>query len=423
MKPVRVFYFILMSACAFVLASAVVPYQAAAETNHPVAQSAAQFEIEAIFLSGLADLQNGRPEDAIEKFSAILAANPNLTRVRLELARAYFMARQWNRARNEFFTVLSGDLPDPVRTRVLAFIREIDARRGFDWDLSLRFTTVGNPRKYETDQITLNFAGVNLPFTLNRDTSTEVGIRATGAANFRRPVDLGFSDLQTVAYASFNFDVTEARTSRYDDYIFVGRFGLRTLSQNTTSSFGPAIGTRLIGGRVYENRIALEAAFERRNLLGNSMFGALTGSKLYSPRSSLLDGHSFEGELGVRRSIRGRGVVGISAFFQDKSVDDTLENYTRKRLTVFGQYDTRGGFTFRPSVYLENKSFKTPSPLLTGNPNETSWGSRLRIEKNDLFIGNGFSPFGLIEYSRTESDIPAYSFTETNFELGLERRF
>ena len=75
LKPVRVFYFILMSACAFVLASAVVPYQAAAETNHPVAQSAAQFEIEAIFLSGLADLQNGRPEDAIEKFSAILAAN------------------------------------------------------------------------------------------------------------------------------------------------------------------------------------------------------------------------------------------------------------------------------------------------------------------------------------------------------------
>ncbi|WP_172677860.1 lipopolysaccharide assembly protein LapB [Ruegeria sp. 6PALISEP08] len=423
MKTFRVTRALMVSACILVLTGTMTTHQAAADSAQTVSQTADQFEIEAVFLSGLADMQNSRPEAAIEKFSAILAANPNLTRVRLELARAYFMARQWNRARNEFFTVLSGDLPDSVRIRVLAFIREIDARRGFDWDLSLRFTTVSNPRKYETDQITLNFAGLNLPFTLNRDTSSEIGVRATGAANFRQPVNLGFSDLQTVAYASFNFDVTEARTSRYDDYIFVGRFGLRTLSENTTSSFGPAIGTRLIGGQTYENRISLEAAFERRNLLGGSIFGALTGSRLHSPRSSTLDGHSFEGEFGVRRSVGGRGLVGVSAFYQDKSVEDALENYTRKRLTVFGQFDARGGFTFQPSVYLENKSFKTPSPLLTGNPNETSWGSRLRIEKNDLFIGNGFSPFDLIEYIQTDSDIPAYNFTETNFELGLERRF
>ncbi|WP_298849642.1 tetratricopeptide repeat protein [uncultured Ruegeria sp.] len=414
---------LLVFACMFIVAGPVHPVKAKADTTQRVSQSADQFEIEALFLSGLTDLQNGRPDVAIEKFSSILAANPNLVRVRLELARAYFMARQWNRARNEFFSVLSGDLPDPVRARVLAFIREIDARRGFDWDLSLRFTTVGNPRKYDTDEITLRFLGFNLPFTLNRDTSTEVGIRATGAANFRRPVNLGFSDLQTVAFASFNFDVTEARTSRYDDYVFVGRFGLRTLSQYTTASFGPTIGTRLIGGQTYENRVSLEGAFERRNLLGGSVFGALNASKLHNPRSSALDGHSFEGELGLRRSVGGRGLIGISAFYQDKSVEDALENYTRKRVSVFGRYDARGGFTFRPSVYLESKSFKTPSPLLTASPDETSWGSTLRIEKNDLFIGNGFSPFGLIEYSRADSDIPAYSFSETNFELGIERRF
>lgn len=411
------------SICVFFLTGFGPALQARADTAQHVTQTADQLEIETLFLSGLADLENSRPEAAIEKFSSILAGNPNLVRVRLELARAYFMARQWNRARNEFFTVLSGDLPDPVRTRVLAFIREIDARRGFDWDLSLRFTTVGNPRKYDTDEITLRFLGFDLPFTLNRDTSTEIGIRATGAANFRRPINLGFTNLQTVAFASFNFDITEARTSHYDDYIFVGRFGLRTLSQYTTVSFGPAVGTRLIDGQTYENRISLEAAFERRNLLGGSVFGALNGSKLHNPRSSTLDGHSFEGELGLRRSVGGRGLIGVSAFYQDKSVDDVLENYTRKRVTLFGQYDARGGFTFRPSVYLENKSFKTPSPLLTANPDENSWGSTLRIEKNDLFIGNGFSPFGLIEYSRTDSDIPAYSFSETNFEIGLERRF
>lgn len=397
--------------------------QAESSVATSTALLADEIEIESLFLSGLSDLENGRPQSAIEKFSTILATNPNLIRVRLELARAFFMARQWTRARNEFFTVLSGDLPDPVRARVLGFIREIDARRGFDWDLSIGFTQVGNNRRYDTDSITLNFFGLDLPFTLNRDTSTEIGLRATGAANFRQPLNISLPNVQMVAFASVDFDLTEAPTSQHDDYIFVGRLGLRALSQYTTSSFGPVLATRLIGGNVYENRVGLQAAFERRNLLGVSVYGAISGFKLHSPRSSALDGHSFEGELGLRRSVGGRGVIGLSAFVQDKSVDANLENYTRKRLTLFGQYNARGGFTYRPSAYLERTAFKTPSPLLTGDPDEITWGSTLRVEKNDLFIGNGFSPFAQVAYRRTNSGIDAYSFSETDFELGLERRF
>ncbi len=397
--------------------------RAQSENKVPVAAFVDETEIEALFLSGLADLQRGQPQAAIEKFSSILAANPNLVRVRLELARAFFLAHQWDRARNEFFVVLSGDLPDPVRARVLSYIRQIDARRGFDWDLSLGLTTVGNPRKYDTDQITLNLFGLKLPFTLDRDTSTELGLRVTGAANFRKPVDLSFSTLDTVAFASLAFDVTEARTSNYDDYIFVGRFGLRTLASLTTVSFGPALSTRLVGGNVFENRIALETAFERRNLLGVSVFGLVSASRLHNPTNSALDGHEFQAELGVRRSIGGRGSIGLSALIQDKSVEGDLDNYLRKRLTLFGQVDTRGGFTFRPSVYLENRIFQSPSPILTASPDETSWGTAVRVEKNDLFFGNGFSPFMQLEYNRTQSDIRAYSYMETEFELGFERRF
>ncbi|WP_367181538.1 tetratricopeptide repeat protein [uncultured Ruegeria sp.] len=137
-------------------------------------------KIETVFLGGLADLEQGNAQSAIGKFSSILAIDPNLVRVRLELGFAYFIARQWDRARNEFFTALSGDLPDPVRSKVLGLIREIDARRGFDWDLSLGLTDVGNQRDYDTDQIVLDFAGLNLPFRLNREKSSEIGMRVTG---------------------------------------------------------------------------------------------------------------------------------------------------------------------------------------------------------------------------------------------------
>ncbi|WP_299944742.1 hypothetical protein [uncultured Ruegeria sp.] len=314
-------------------------------------------------------------------------------------------------------------MPEPVRSKVLGLIREIDARRGFDWDLSLGLTDVGNQRDYDTDQIVLDFAGLNLPFRLNREKSSEIGMRVTGAANFRRPVNFKVFGADASAFAAFTFDITEARTSQYDDYVFGGRIGLRTVGPNTTASFGPVVTSRLIGGNVYENRVALEAAFERRSLQGGSIFGLLSGAKLHNPTSDLLDGYETDAEIGFRRSFGGRGLIGISVFFEDKSVDDTLENFLRQRLTIFGRADARGGFTLRPSVYVEHKRFRTPSILFTGDPDETSWGGTFRIEKNDVFFGNGFSPFLLVTYQRTKSGIEAFSYTETGFELGLERRF
>lgn len=380
-------------------------------------------QIEIVFLSGLRDLERGNADAAIEKFSSILAINPNLVRVRLELGFAYYLARQWNRARNEFFTALSGDLPEPVRIKVLGLIRDIDARRGFDWDLSIGITNAGDQRDYDTDEILLDFSGLTLPFRLNRETSNEIGLRATGSANFRRPLNWQILGADTSAFASATFDVTEAPTSQYDDYVFGTRFGLRIFTQNTTASFGPLISTRLLGGSVYENRIALQAAVERRNQSGGSVFAILSAARLHNPTSSRLDGHEFDAEIGVRRSLGGKGVIGASYFHEDKSTDDTFENFTRHRFTIFGQVDTRGGFTFRPSIFAEHRKFKTPSSLFTGNPDEDSWGGSLRVEKNDLFFGNGFSPFLLLSYRRTKSGIEAFSYTESGFELGIERRF
>ncbi len=318
-------------------------------------------KIEALFLSGLQDLELGNTDSAIEKFSSILAENPNLVRVRLELGLAYYLARQWNRARNEFFTVLSGDLPAPVRDKVLGLIRQIDARRGFDWDFSIGATNVGDQRNYDTDEIILNFSGIDLPFRLNRDQTSEIGLRATGSANFRQPIAAKVFGADTVAFASLSFDITEARMSQYDDYIFGTRFGLRMLTQNTTASFGPVLTTRLLGGNVFENRVGLQAAFERRNQRGWSVFAVLNGAQLHNPTSPLLDGHEIDADIGVRRSFGGRGTIGASIFLESKDVDDNLENFIRQRFTIFGQVDTRGGFTLRPSVYVESKRFRTRS--------------------------------------------------------------
>ena len=164
-----------------------------AQSGSPAYTDQAIPTTEAQFAYGLVLVHAGHPRPAAAIFAAILARNPNLVRIRLELARAYFLSRQWGRARREFLSVLAGDIPDPVRVNVQRFLREIDARRGFEWDADVAFVTLGDTRNYETDTVQVPIGSNALPFTINgRDGKTSPGLRFAVSGGYRQII-LGWS--------------------------------------------------------------------------------------------------------------------------------------------------------------------------------------------------------------------------------------
>ena len=191
----------------------------------------------------------------------------------------------------------------------------------------------------------------------------------------------------------------------------------------TTISLGPFVSTRFIASERFEDEIGVEVSFERRNLLGGSAFGFASIADLTNRVSDDLSGREINALLGFRRSVGGQATIGFSLGLQDREVDFSLENYRDTELRAFGTYDARFGVTLRPSLYIGRKVFKNPNALFTASPDESAVGATLRIEKNDIFIGNGFSPFADLQIERTKSEIAAFSFRETQFQLGLERRF
>ena len=413
----------------------VLPLSVSANPEHAVEQSDAgasanssqrssASSIEARFLNGLRSLESGQPEAAIRIFSSILALDPTLIRVRLELARAFYASKQWDRARQEFFIALSGDLPEPVRLKVLGFIRSIDARRGFDWDLSFGLVNAGNSRNYDTDTILLDFAGVALPFELDRNTKSQVGLRTTGVATYRLPVGLAFSERYTPSFfAQGFFDITDAPGSTFDDYIVGSRAGLRFTAEKATYSVAPVLSRRYLSGEKYEDQAGIELAFEGRTETGFSMFGQASFLNIDNKIAGNLDGTLRRAQIGFRQSIGGLSTVGTSLFYEGKRVDFNLDNYDTFGVRLFGVIDIPFGITLKPSLSFEEKSFSDPSQLFTADPDEKTMGANIRIEKNDLFLGNGFSPFISLSHRRTKSGIDAFSYTETEYEFGLERRF
>lgn len=392
----------------------------AQETAGPTNSAA----IEATFLQGLQSLEANRPDIAIRIFSAILAANPELVRVRLELARAYFQARQWSRARAEFFRTLSADLPEPVRKNVLRFIRQIDARRGFDWNLSVALKNLGDTRDYDSDEFLADIDGNLVPFRLNRSDDTEIGLKIVGDFTLRRRVPLSFGQqTSTTAFAQLAYDIEEARNSDLDDVTLRLRFGLNIVEALTTYSPAVFVGRRYIAGEAYEDAVGLQFSFERRNVVGGSVFGFVSYSDLENDFSDNLDGSLTRASLGFRRSIGGRALIGASLLYEHKDVDFDLDHYKAYSLNLFGSIDVRNGFTLAPRLAVEFKNFEDPSPLFVDNPDEESIVAGLRVEKNDFFILDGFSPFLDVSFRRTETDINAFSYDETEVSLGLSRRF
>ncbi len=385
---------------------------------------AEQVAIEERFLRGLALLDGGRPDAAIPIFSALLAADPSLVRVRLELARAYFAAGRWQASREEFLLVLSGDVPAPVRQTVLGFIRAIDARRGFDWDLSLALTRAGDGREFDSDTLFVDLGSGPVGFELTRRGRGGTGLAFEVSAELRGEVPgLSGPSARVTSFGElFAFGV-EAPGREFDDRTVGVRAGLRIARPRATLSFGAAFDVTTEAGETIEREGRIEAAFERRNPQGRTVFGRVEAGQTEDPSLTRSDARFVRAELGLGRTFGGNRAVDIRLFGEVVNADRDAEDSREIGLRLGGSVDLASGVRISPSAFVSRRTFPTPNPVFIDSPDERNSGISIRVEKTDWFIGPGATPFAEIGYRRTDSDAEALSFHELSYRVGLERRF
>ena len=109
-------------ACLGVLIAAMGYSPAQAQT----APSAAPVQNE--FDAAMQAVEEARLRTARERLTSLVSANPSLSRARLELARVYYLSRDYPEARREAQQVLDDpNTPPTVRATLLAFLAQIDA--------------------------------------------------------------------------------------------------------------------------------------------------------------------------------------------------------------------------------------------------------------------------------------------------------
>lgn len=180
--------------------------------------------IDVLFLIGLAALGASRlagtPEqagaalrdEAVAAFHAILVDRPELVRVRLELARAFFLKGQDELARSHFERVLAGGPPPAMAANIRRFLSAIRSRRRWSGYFGASLAPDSNINSASDDRV-VHIHG--LPFTRDDSAGSRSGLGAVvwGGGEYQHPLDAGLrlrtgADIAHREYSGRDFDHT-----------------------------------------------------------------------------------------------------------------------------------------------------------------------------------------------------------------------
>ena len=174
-------------------------------------------------------------DEAIAAFRAMLVRRPELVRVRLELARAFFLKGEDKLARRHFEHVLAGKPPAAVALNVNRFLKIMRARKRWSLRLGAAFlpdTNLGTSSAERTILLDTPFG--RLPFTLDNYTAPKsgIGVSAWVGGEYQYPLGdpgTGSGASQWRLRAGGDFSRKEYRESAFDTMTLAGHVGPRWL--------------------------------------------------------------------------------------------------------------------------------------------------------------------------------------------------
>ena len=150
---------------------------------------------------------------AIAAFREMLVTNPSLVRVRLELARAFFLKEEDSLARRHFEIVLAGKPPAAVALNVNRFLNIMRARKRWSVRVGAALAPDTNLGGGSDERIILiDVFGQRLPFTYRGDDpKSGIGIAAWAGGEYQYPLDPRWrlrvgGDISRREYRSSEFD-------------------------------------------------------------------------------------------------------------------------------------------------------------------------------------------------------------------------
>ncbi len=373
-------------------------------------------QADVLFLLGSIAVLEEHFADAAELFREILARRPELTRVRLELARALYLDHDDDAAEHHFQLVLAEQPPGPVADNIRKFIDAIRARRVWRFSGALALAPDTNINVAPEEE-RINIFG--LPFSLDAAAQETSGIGLVVGGGVEYSPSISENTKLTIGMSA-NHREYEGRD--FDDTFVSAALGPEFFWPKNSLKLQVTGFYRWYGHEKYNRSLGFRATYQRDLSEKYRVTGLFDYQYVDYLLNDDLDGSTFTlvGQLDYGLSSRSflRGFAAISA-------EDAREKSFRNTewRVGFGYYRELGWGII---AYIQ--------PDIAFNPFEgmqaafgkkrTDWVYRLPITliKRDI-EWLGFSPEVAYTFVRNDSNIDLFAYTRHRVEIGVTRKF
>ncbi len=371
---------------------------------------------EGLFLLAAIAVMQKDYDTAISLYRRILVREPAAERVRLELARAFFLKGDYDNADRQFHFARAGNIDDTVKANIDHFLAAINRLRKWTVNFSLALAPDTNENA-ATSASQVSIFG--LPFALNQSARKQSGVGVAG--------DIGgeWSPLLSDNLkARIGGDLTRTQYSggQFDDMTLSGYAGPQFLFPDWDVS---VLGTGF--QRWYANqdyltgfggKIAADYGITS-DLLVSAAFGGQAVTDDFIPEQS---GPLYSVQLS------GTYVLSPSSLFQLQlgfsRQDAQIGAYSYSGVWFGGGYsqDLPFGFSagFQPTFFITRYDDELAAFGKTRADNALMLAF---ILLNRRFDYHGFTPRFSYVFTEQHSNIPIYSFTRNQFQIGVTSLF
>ena len=369
------------------------------------------------FLYGTIALARGDWEAAIARFRAMLGRDPTLVRVRLDLALAYFQARQDGRAASHFRQALGApDLPTAARDNALRFLDEIRRRRTWSVSTQVALAPDNNINAATRARIVELFG---LPAVLSEDARQTSGVglsfNVTGTHEARISPDLRFR-------TSANVSTRTYRKRQYNDRTLTLRAGPRFLFERFDLRPALTARARQLGGELYVREGGLEVSGDWQVAPEWRLSGTLSAERLFY-ETFLGNGHGYGVQVSVTRAFGQATSVRVDTGGRRESVESEANSWRQLVVGVSFTRELPRGFvvTVGPSYQWRNHD----RPIFIFGPEarrDRTVTGRISISNRNFEVF-GFMPEITVRRERRNSNLSLYRYTREVAEFAFVRTF
>ena len=392
-------------------------------------------EANALFLYGLAALgasQHPQVSDenrvallneAIGAFHTMLIEEPGLMRVRLELARAFYLKGEDELAKRHFEYVLAGEPPEQVVANVRRFLSEIEGRGRWSYRIGAALAPDSNIGGTSAERTIYIF---NLPFERDTEelTTSGIGVSVWGGAEYQQPLSESVRLRAGAEFARREYDGSQF------DQLFVGTHlgprwqvdsdtGLSLLASVRQRWLGTVPDSRELGGRLEVSRRLSQSVTVAAN--------ATWHGRRYHTRTHL-DGPVFDSLLRAAWVVMPTVRLELSGGYGwERPTSErwrTRTHWAGAGVSVILPYgfNVGAGAEMRWTDYHESEGRWFPN-IDDGSAREDRTLSLRLSLHNRAFTLLGFSPQLVAVHEERETNAQLYDFERTRGELRFVRQF